>query len=651
MGVRIYGPHPLTNDEAGEPQCRIATVFPAQKAVVTLPGIHATQRLDFFDLVNEQRASVGLGMLSAAETDALAHDSVDVVREGNVLLIRPEPSQMEAALAADEVLQDIVPKWQIRFLNAHDDRVWAAIKRHGECWRTAPQPASLADMLHLIRASRKAIDRSAVYYYSRATGSHLLTYDAFARMATLDDESLRDQLLEICSYAHEKNRLGNDEVVFFGAPNELKRQMQLAELMSLSADEVRQYYEHLRAAFRARVPAELRISDFADPGWRAQMYRALTVPQGAPTPEEVRLGLSTEFHMHVEWLPGGRIDGGQLKWDSVFGHPASESTEPDCDPNVKGILANLFREYEDLEYINIGRVAERLSSRPRAGGRRGLYIAEIMRRGQPREIVKIIRMQKWDVRERLDEGKDLLQAMLESEEYTEYVLDRWLGCRQLGMDLPARIATSRLAETYLGDQTRYRGIRIWSSYFMRDYVQGVATDKIASARFATEGFALRFGTLLGKAAAANMIVGRCDPSGRVLFDDGDEILIENESRSPARIVVSDHTGAFTDYDTPLTAWADQYVQPVLRRAEYVANLDALASAYVEACVAAFAATQEEYRERRSAFDLLFKHRPREQAGSLGYRWERVLHRLQNTDVGHLRRALLRALEPAARAMA
>jgi hypothetical protein len=651
MGVRIYGPHPLNVDEAGQPACRIATVFPCQNAVVTLPGIHATQRLDFFDLLNEQRAAAGLSMLSTEETTSLSEGSVDIVREDDALLIRPDPGRMQAALAADEILQDLVPKWQIRYLNTHDDRVWGAIKRRGECWRTAPEPASMADMHRLIHGSRKAIDRGTIYYYSRATGSHLLTFTDFVCLDQLDDEALREQLIEISSYSHEKNRGGHDEVVLFGASPELKAELQLAELISMPSDEVRRYYHHLRGLFSDRVPDELRVDDPSDHQWRVRMYRALVVPPRAPAPEEVRLGLSSEFHMQIAWLPGGRIDDGHLKWDSVFNQEFAPWAQRKCDPNVKGFLIKLFREYEDLDYVNVGRVAEPLSSRPRSGGRRGFYVAEIMRHGDSREIVKVIRMQKWDVAERLDEDKDLLQAILESEEYAEYVLDRWVACRQLGMQLPAQLSSGKLAETYRGKQHRYRGARIWASFFMRDYVQGVATDKIPPGRFADDGFAMRFARMLGQAAAVNMVVGRCDPTGRVLFDDGDEILVEAAAGKPDHIIVADHTGAFADYRTDLSAWAEQYVQPVLRRIEHVGSPERFCDAYLNACIDTFVRLQHDYQQRRSAFDRLFKHRPREQAGSFGYRWERVLRRLEDTDVQELCRAMLQALQPVPRALA
>ena len=65
---------------------------------------------------------------------------------------------------------------------------------------------------------------------------------------------------------------------------------------------------------------------------------------------------------------------------------------------------------------------------------------------------------------------------------------------------------------------------IWSTYFQRDYIRGIASDKIPACRFEDPAYALQFARLLGRAAAPNMIVGRCDLNGQVLFDDGDEVV-------------------------------------------------------------------------------------------------------------------------------
>ncbi len=280
-----------------------------------------------------------------------------------------------------------------------------------------------------------------------------------------------------------------------------------------------------------------------------------------------------------------------------------------------------------------------MARRPFPGGRRSVFVVEMKRRDSREQILKIIRMQRWGVRERLDEGKPLLDAVLNSEEYTEYVLDRRLACRQLGMNLPVQVVTRKIGERYFGKQKRYWTTRIWSPYFERDYIHGVTTDIVPACRFEDRAFALRFAELLGQAAAPNIIVGRRARCGTVIFDNGDEVLIEDEDGWPADIMVTDHTGAFGAYETDIYQLAVAYAKPVNDRLKHLADAAEFADVYVGACIANFARIQEEYRNRRRAFDTLFADRPRVEAGSLAYRWERVLKRLDETDPEKLEAAI------------
>jgi hypothetical protein len=237
-------------------------------------------------------------------------------------------------------------------------------------------------------------------------------------------------------------------------------------------------------------------------------------------------------------------------------------------------------------------------------------------------------MQKWGVREHLDEGRKLLDAIILSENYTEYTLDRRLGCRQLGMNLPAHTAARRIGERYCGPRAEYRGMPIWSPYFERDYIRGMATDKIPPRKLASPAFASRLARLLGRAAAANMIVGRCNMQGRVIFDDGDEVVVENADGLPVEIIVTDQTGTFADYRPDLTRFVAEYAAAVNRRLPLLSDAEEFAELYVDAFVARFSKTQLEYRRRQRAFDTLFKHQPRDEAGNFAYRWECVLDRLR-----------------------
>ncbi len=141
-------------------------------------------------------------------------------------------------------------------------------------------------------------------------------------------------------------------------------------------------------------------------------------------------------------------------------------------------------------------------------------------------------------------------------------------------------------------------------------------------------YAARLARLLGQAAATNMIVGRCDLQGRVIFDDGDEVVVEDHCGMPTDIVVSDQTGTFGDYRTDLEHFAAEYAAPVNRRRVLVSDPDAFEALYLDGFLTRFGKTQSEYRKRRRAFDTLFKHRLRDEAGSIAYRWECILDRLR-----------------------
>jgi hypothetical protein len=329
------------------------------------------------------------------------------------------------------------------------------------------------------------------------------------------------------------------------------------------------------------------------------------------------------------------MEHGELFFDTIFDEPdlasPSGSVHPIYDQTVRGFIFNLIREFGDLDYFNVGRVAKSLSKRSPAPGRRDVYIAELKQHEADRCIVRILRMQKWGIREHLEEGKDLLTSIIESEQYTEYILDRRLGCRQLGMNLPTRTSMGRVSEKYMGSRPEYRGRMFWATYFERDYVPGIATDKLAAARFANWEFAVHFARLMGWAAAPNMIVGRVyNPGKKVVFDDGDETVREDAQGLPKEIVVTDHTAAFVDYETDLVCFAADYAQPINCRLAHVTQPVQFAEAYLAALLERFLEIQTEYRRRRRAFDTLFKHRVRDEQGSFAYRWERTLARLDRT---------------------
>jgi hypothetical protein len=640
MTPYVIGADLLARGPDGRLLSRIATVFPRGNAIVTLPGIHATQRIAYTDYLNGQRTAAGRPELSDAEQEELWMLGVDLILDEDHILIRPDPSAMELAFEADETLQELYSKKQIRFLHVLDGQVRRAIQRHGELWRICPLPQSPPEMMRMIGSSRIAIGGRAIYYYNSASGSRLLTCGEFLDLGQLDEAELRMHLAEIRDYARRQNRMGNPEVGFFLASGDwLSTALAPHDFLSIDFRKLKAIYESACHQFLAMVPAEFHSDDLQNPRWRSAMYAALIGQTDMASSEESLLGLSAEFFMQVNWVPGGRMEDGELILDSVFEEEDADSccpvTRAVCDDRARGLIFNFMREYADLESVNIGRVAASISKRQAYSEHRNVYLAEIRQHGVANPILRIIRMQKRGVWELLDQGKDLLSALQESEEYTEYILDRRLACRQLGMHLPAHLWSRKLCERYTGRQEAQHQRQIWSGYFERDYVPGLATDKIPRGRFSSDAFAMAFARVLGRAAASNLIVGRCDLGGQVVFDDGDELLIEDAHDIPREIIATDHTGTFNDCQKDLAALIVAYADCVEKRADFVPNVRAFAEVFVHAFEERFTHIQAGYRRHRRAFDALFKHkRPRgesEHRASFNSQWECTLGRLDATD--------------------
>ena len=247
-------------------------------------------------------------------------------------------------------------------------------------------------------------------------------------------------------------------------------------------------------------------------------------------------------------------------------------------------------------------------------------------------------------KEHLDEGKDLLTAILEANDYSDYILDRRLACRQLGMNLPRHVGFGQFTEKYTG-KNQYFGTTVRAYYYVRQYVQGVASDKVPVERFHNPAFALKFAELMGEAAALDLVVGRrATETNEPLFDKNYEVLQIGPKGLPVRLVVTDHAGSFVDYQTPLEKNVAPYANVVRRREKYVFDFAEFAKPYVEAFERRLAAVQKKYRERRAAFDDLFAGRPYDQAGSGAYRWTCVLKRLDECDPATVAAALKLAIQ-------
>ncbi|OGV68069.1 MAG: hypothetical protein A2283_18680 [Lentisphaerae bacterium RIFOXYA12_FULL_48_11] len=636
LKLEIVGDHPLAKDDQGNLKSRIGTIFTNNNTLITIPGIHATQRMAYIDRLNRKRRKIGIDPLSDEEESNELKSSVDLIMEGNEVLIRPDPDNMIIAFKADEILQEIVSKQHVKFLYVANKQVKDAIKWRGEYWRISPLPKSPEEMMQMISTSRIGISGQPIYYYNKAKGTKILTFDEFSRLGALDDKELRKYLGEIKQYGCCCNRLENPEMAFFMADKAFSCSSFVSkDFNKLDPVELRKIYEELKKRFWDVVPPEFRVDDPSNTEWRNRIFTVLTEQKEGVVSEEQIAGLSSEFFMQIEWLPGARFEQGELIFDPVFEEQAKKPGDPVleklCDEKSRGFIFSFVREYGDLEYVNIGRMGKSLSKRTASVGRRDVYIAEIKHGKSEKETVRILRMQKWGVHERLDEGKSLLDAIIESEEYNDYILDRRLGCRQLGMNLPHRVISRTIAERYYGNRREYHGITIWSPYFERDYIYGTATDKTPVFKYRDESYALKYAHLLGCAAAPNMIVGRTGLDGGVVFDDGDEVILEDKDGMPVDLVVADHTGTFTDYQSDLHSFAADYAKPVVRRGELLSDSKEFTHVYLLAFVERFSRIQQEYKKRKRAFDSLFKGKRRDERGSFAYRWERVLDRLNRAD--------------------
>ena len=261
----------------------------------------------------------------------------------------------------------------------------------------------------------------------------------------------------------------------------------------------------------------------------------------------------------------------------------------------------------------------------------------------PEPKVLMIRLQKWGVAERLDEGKDLLQSILETDEYSDYILDRRLMCCQLGMDLPWRLGYGHFTEKYRGTN-QYNGIAVRTPYFVRAYVTGVASDKIPLAKYRNPAFAHKFALEMGGAAAVDMIVGRrSSATNEILFDTSYEVVRMGEDGLPREVKVTDHAGSFVNYEQPFEEYVAAYAQPVKRRKDYVADYASFAEAYVDGFKKRLAEVQVSYRSHKAAFDELFSDRPYDTNGSGAYRWACALKRLDTCDPEQLAAILKEAI--------
>ena len=649
--MKILGNPIFAHDAEGRLLSRIGTMFFRTPGQVTRKGVHAMQRLMWIEEINAGREAAGQPPMTMSEEEAEVSESVDLIFTENLVLIRPNPDRMDLALRADEELQQLVSKRVIRFLNTSSAKVRAALRERGENWRMARQPISQEDMANLIKASKVPVGEHPIYYYNHLSGTRFITAGTYNEIAGLPPDAFRRQIVEIVAGLKARNRTGHPEVDLFppSTPIEVKAALKGLKPEEMDDAALKEFCRNVSLEWRMALPADLREETCENFEWRNAMCHALTRGPNETAAEEQELvaGIAPEFYRQIEWLPGARIDGGEVIFDVVYDE-AVRTQDPEllamCDNRVKSFLFNTTRLFGQLDYINIGRIVRSLARHPKSGSRRGnVYIMQYRESGAAEAKVMMIRLQKWGVAERLDEGKSLLQSIIETDEYSDYILDRRLMCRQLGMNLPRRLGYGHFTEKYRGNN-QYNGVAVRTAYFIRTYVPGIASDKIPPAKFRNPAFALRFADLMGAAAALDMAVGRRSSSTReLMFDQNYEVVRLGADGLPAELMVTDHAGSFTEYERDLSDMVADYAQPVLRRRSFVADFNAFAEAYVAGFRRRLAETQAAYRARRNAFDGLFVDRPYDTNGSGAYRWACALRRLDACDPDRLAARLHEAI--------
>lgn len=655
----------LARNEQGNLKRHIVTLFPNSRLMVTEPStLHGDQCAEYIDYLNTLRAADKAPPMSEEEKNKVIENAVALtIIEGEdgrfFAIIRPDPDNMQLAFKADEIMQQLLPKFRIFFMHTDDKRIRKAIRERGESWRIQPLPRTKEGMQKTVANNKITIKLSQrrIYYYNMQTGARFLSYETFERLNELDFETLRDYLIEIQTYSPMINREGYSEIMFFKAGEGFtSANFQKFDFTAMDESALRDAHKQLCDEFaQALVDPRFKKDCTDNWDWLLSMVSTISNVDKFST-EEFQMGLCEEFALKVNWLPGGRIneDGGIIK-DPVY-TMMDQMTPSEWRRYNDGIPQRILFTYVQesflIEYANIGvlppikrnQTASKAETSDKPRPRRSVYIMQIKLRGQE-ERVYIIRVQKWDIGELLNEGKGLLESINRAENYTDYILNRRLACHLLSMKLPPSLKVRRFIEIYHGDRTEFNNLVIHNAFYERDYVSGIATDRLTSKYFQDSkigaDFSLSFARMLGEAAAPNLIVGRSTEGNvRPIFDDGDEVLQLDENGMPQRIIVSEQPGTFVFYEGGLEEQIASYAVPIIKRASFFDDYKRVGEAYVDGFLKNFRKIQGMAEQYRNTFDDLPDHND----GSMFKKWHSVLDRLRDANPDALAEALFRAIE-------
>ena len=95
----------------------------------------------------------------------------------------------------------------------------------------------------------------------------------------------------------------------------------------------------------------------------------------------------------------------------------------------------------------------------------------------------------------------VLEDAVERSEYTAIVRDKLLRCPMLVVCSRNQDATTNAQIGLAQKYNQYNGVSLRSAYFVRNYVRGIASDKVPLAKYRNPAWAQKFAFLMGRAAA------------------------------------------------------------------------------------------------------------------------------------------------------
>ncbi|MGC9194624.1 MAG: hypothetical protein ACP5IL_04125 [Syntrophobacteraceae bacterium] len=638
-GITFIGPDFFATDEKGELLSRIGTVFPRYRAIVTVKGIHAYHvsiLADFLRLKMPEKERPEPEVLE----ESICMDAVPLIFRDNLIIVRSDPAGMENVFAADQMLQIFFQKERIQFTGLNIAEIRMQLRHRGECWRMSPTPRSVVEICRYLRASKVKVGTGLTVYSNEPTGDRFLTFEEFMQIRPLICQDLPEALArirEILNLSQCTNMLGNRELsLLLPAGKHLDlEQLEIAasimEQLPVAADAggAIKAFDRFAALFAEAAGPELVKDDYTDPVWRTTMFcRLLGIDEEEM--EELALELSPEFHLNVKWLPGASVVDGLLRFDAG------------THLRTQGLIEHYWQHSGGLRSINIGQIQESQSARDISGEEREVYLVA-MTNLEGIDSLRIIRLMKWDVIHRIKMGIPLDQAVEETFKYRDYIFDRLYAAVKLGFPI--------LAYSEIRLQQQLPGIgSVPAFFFERQYVTGVVSDKLPISCYKSSEFIESLACLLGLAAAFTLVLGRVSfRTGKVFYDDGDELIQLGADSIPCRLVIIETTGSFTDCTTPMQVLLPQCLERFRLHLQKAADtgvspqvLDRSVAAFADGLSNRIEEIKRALSEPSSQMRSLFDDRPAGQGG-IRDKWKDIIERIEAVEVNSLRNCVLNTL--------